>query len=663
MGRNRGGGARRWAQRAIAWALFVCSAAVIVTGWVVTESREARAQDAGPSVALEAEPGAAPKIAPSAAETGGEPAALERRAPEAIAEGDAEGTRRVSFEVRPGHDALTIDGPTPGGVTGDETPRLGGRAAPGQELEVVVDGAIAGRAKADGDGTWSLALAAPLGAGPHTAEVREAPPAPRLRVYGQADGSSFAQKAISFFGIFVLLGVAFLMSNARRKIDWRLVGVGVALQLVFALFIFYVPFGKTLFSGATEIVKRLLGFTDAGSMFLFESFVSGSWDPALINFAFAVLPTIIFFSSLMTVLYHLGVMQRVVWAVAWVMQRAMGISGAESLSAAANIFVGQTEAPLVIKPYVESMTRSELMTVMTGGFATVAGGVLAVYVKMLGESFPDIAGHLLAASVMSAPAALVVGKIIVPEVDVPETTGTLTLDAKSTDANVIDAATRGAGEGLALALNVAAMLLAFVAIVAMINYVIGLPSAWANGAAFSHVAAFYAENGIALPPGCTADLGAAELGACVETMNASILASGLAGAAEATASTWGVLTLESLFGWLFYPFAFVMGVPIEDCALIGRLLGEKMILTELIAYESLAEMLADPSVQLSDRSVIIATYALCGFANVGSIGIQLGGIGGIAPSRRGDLAKLAVRAMIAGTLAAFMTATIAGILV
>ena len=427
-----------------------------------------------------------------------------------------------------------------------------------------------------------------------------------LRKVGEGDDSSFLDRAVSFLGIFAMIGLAVAMSNNRRRINWQLVAVGVALQIAFAVIIFYVPGGQYVFDAATTGVKKLLEFTNDGSAFIFESYVTREVDPALINFTFAVLPTIIFFSSLMTILYHLGVMQRIVYVFALMMQKTMNTSGAESLSAAANIFVGQTEAPLVVKPYVDKMTMSELMTVMTGGFATVAGGVLAIYVGMLEPMFPDIAGHLLAASVMSAPAALVIGKIMWPETEIAETSGALSMHHEKEDINVLDAASRGAAEGLKLALNVAAMLLAFIALIALINAII---------AGFTGL------------------------------------------------FTDDVFTLQMLFGYVFFPIAWVMGVPWADCFEVGQLLGIKMVVNELVGYAELQRMLTDPSVQLSDRSVVIATYALCGFANFGSIGIQLGGIGGIAPSRRHDLAKLAFRAMIAGTIAAFMTATIAGILV
>jgi len=435
--------------------------------------------------------------------------------------------------------------------------------------------------------------------------AEKAQPVSLKRKIGEGEKSSFGERAVSFLGLLFFIGLAFLMSNNRKRVSWKLVGWGVGLQLAFALIIFKMPYGEEVFDGATRVVNALLGFTNVGSDFIFKSFVTGQWEPAMINFTFAVLPTIIFFSSLMTILYHIGLMHVIVAGFAWVMQKVMGTSGAESLSAAANIFVGQTEAPLVIKPYVDDMTVSELMTVMTGGFATVAGGVMAIYVGMLQDTFPDIAGHLIAASVMSAPAALLIGKIMIPETEDPKTMGSVKMSQEKEDVNVLDAASRGAAEGLKLALNVGAMLLAFIALVALVNALIAMPQAW------------FIEN---------------------------------------------PLTLQEILGYLFSPIAWIMGVPWADAMHIGKLLGIKMVLNELVGYAELQMMLNNPEIVLSDRSVIIATYALCGFANFGSIGIQLGGIGGIAPSRKHDLAKIAMKAMIAGTIAACMTATVAGIL-
>ena len=449
----------------------------------------------------------------------------------------------------------------------------------------------------------------------------------RISAIGRDLDTPMADRARSLLGLLMLGFIAWLLSNDRKSIPWRVVVWGTALQFLFAVFILKTPIGGVVFDGLNAAVMALLGFTLDGASFIFGNLV---WDSVPVGtgptgpgaqgvfqpsggqqvantgalIAFNVLPTIIFFSSLMTVLYHLRVMQVVVKGFAWIMQRTMGTSGAETLSAAGNIFVGMTEAPLLIKPFVERMTLSELMSVMTGGFATVAGGVLAVYVGMLVAFFPDIAGHLMAASVMSAPAALMVAKLMHPETEEPETSGTLELKVDRPDPNVIGAAARGASEGLHLALNVGAMLLAFVALVFMFDGILG----WLGGLI------------------------------------------GLGG-----------LSLQGILGWLFSPIAWLMGVAWVDAAEVGALLGMRTALNEFFAYLQLASALGQGT-DLQPRSIIIATYALSGFANFASIAIQIGGIGGIAPSRRDDLARIGLRAMIGGTIAAFMTATVAGML-
>lgn len=444
-----------------------------------------------------------------------------------------------------------------------------------------------------------------------------------IRVPQGSLGTPILERLRSLLGLVLLVLVAWGLSVDRRRIPWRVVLWGVSLQLVFALFILKTPMGAGVFDAANRVVVALLGFTVDGAQFIFGNLV---WNNVPVGtgevgngafaatpgqvantgafFAFNVLPTIIFFSSLMTVLYHVGVMQLVVKGVAWVMQRTMRTSGAETLSAAGNIFVGQTEAPLLIKPFVEKMTMSELMAVMTGGFATVAGGVLAAYVGILLAYFPDIAGHLMAASVMSAPAALVVAKLMYPEDGKPVTADTLEVNVEKPDVNVIDAAARGASEGLFLALNVGAMLLAFIALIYMFNGLLG------------YVGGFFGQ----------ADL-----------------------------------TFQVILGWLLSPLAWLMGVPWSDAGAVASLMGLKTVLNEFFAYFELAALLGGDT-PLQPRSVIIATYALSGFANFSSIAIQLGGIGGIAPSRRHDLSRLGLRAMIAGSIAAFMTATVAGMI-
>ncbi|MFA5624596.1 MAG: nucleoside transporter C-terminal domain-containing protein [Bradymonadales bacterium] len=537
------------------------------------------------------------------------------------------------------------------------------------------------------------------------------------------DSGDWLGRLLSIFGVFFLIGIAWLMSDNRGKIKWKLVGVGVGLQLLFAVFILWTPVGKAIFNSLNTAVTVLLDFTKAGTEFMFTSHITGNIEAANINTAMSILPPIIFFSSLMTVLYHLGVMQLIVRGMAGFMMKVMGVSGSESLSAVANIFVGQTEAPLVVKPYVERMTRSELMAIMTGGFATIAGGIMAAYVAVIQPYFPDIAGHLIAASVMSAPAALVAAKIMVPETQVSETYGKATLDDTRLDANAIDAAARGATDGIKLAINVFAMLIAFIAIIAMINFLLGLPSRINNAQSLNNANAFLVSSQGSIPEGCDAPYSSSDNIVCthkalieiakinavsvppelatlpndqfdkIERTNSlsqlliahtraplhdsEMLTDCRAGVVSACGavlsktqselwspelkktSFWPMITLEFLFGWIFFPIAWLMGVPLSDCFLVGQLLGEKIAINEFIAYLHLADVID----QLHYRSIIITTYALCGFANFGSIAIQLGGIGAMAPSRRSELAKLGMRAMIAGTLAAFMTATIAGALV
>ena len=404
------------------------------------------------------------------------------------------------------------------------------------------------------------------------------------------------ERLIGIAGILVLLGIALAMSNNRKAISWQLVTWGLGIQILFAIIILKTPVGAPFF-GAIDIgIKNLLSFSDAGSDFLFKSFRHGVVEDPLMNFAFRILPTLIFFSSLIAVLYHLGIMQFIVKWIARVMQKSMGTSGSETLCVSGNIFVGQTEAPLLVRPFILKMTKSELMAVMVSGFATVAGGVMAMYVSILGD-IPGIAGHLLAASIMSAPAALVIAKIIYPETEASDTFGDLKIALDKKDDNIMEALSRGATNGMKLAANVAAMLVAFVAIIAMVNAILGLID----------------------------------------------------------------LSLQQILGWIFSPLAWVMGVPWNEAGIIGSLMGEKLVLTELIAFGDLSELMTTNSI--SDRSAIIASYALCGFANFASVGIQLGGIGGIAPERRKDLAKLALKAMFGGALASWLTATIAGMLI
>jgi CNT family concentrative nucleoside transporter len=412
-------------------------------------------------------------------------------------------------------------------------------------------------------------------------------------------------KVNCFLGLWVMLGLAWLLSENRKRIHVRLIVTGLLFQLVFAVLILKTTPGRLVFEALERFVNGVIASGKEGSTFLFGAGFQEHY------FAFSVLPLIVFFSCLTAVLFHWGVIQVLVKVFAWSMVRVMDVSGTESLAATANIFLGHTEAPLLVRPYLESMTRSELTAMLTGGMATVSGSVLAAYVG-LGID----AGHLLAASVMSAPASLVIAKIMVPERDVSLTKGQVRVEVPPQGRNVIDAACHGAAIGLHLALNIGAMVLAFVCLIALINW--GL------------------ERG-------------------------QFFVSHLTGAAQAAEGTTPAapLTFQKIMGWLFYPLAWIMGVPREDMLNVSFLLGERTVLNEFIAYMDLAK-LRD---QLSPRSYTIATYALCGFANFGSIAIQIGGIGSLVPSRRADIAQLSLRSMIGGTLACFMTACLVGMLI
>ena len=429
-----------------------------------------------------------------------------------------------------------------------------------------------------------------------------------------------------FIGLAVLLGLAYLLSTNRKKINWRLVGIGIGLQLLFALLVLKTAPGRGLFEFIGRMFSTLLNFTFEGSSFIFGPLGSPSAEGSLgVIFAFQILPTIVFFGSLMGVLYYLGLVQPLVRGMGRFMSKAMRISGAESLATAANVFVGQTEAPLVIRPYVLGMTRSELMTLMTGGMATIAGGVLSSYILFLGGDDPAsqalFASHLLSASIMSAPAAIVMAKLLVPEEEEqPETSGDVEIDVPTEGNNILEAAAEGASEGLKLALNVGAMLLAFIALIALFDALLG----WVGNPSVA--------------------------GYELYDLNSSI--------AAWSNGRFDGLSLQAIFGFLFAPLAWAMGIETADILSFGQLLGEKIAVNEFFAYLSLSEMQG----VMSERSMIIGAYALCGFANFSSIAIQIGGIGGIAPERRGDVAELGIRAVIGGALASWMTATIAGIL-
>jgi len=401
---------------------------------------------------------------------------------------------------------------------------------------------------------------------------------------------------LGILGLFTLLSIALLLSENRSAINMKTVLYGLISQLIFALFILKTPFGAPIFSFLDKSINILIGFSSSGSDFLFKSYIDGvGFHPGLINFAFSTLPTIIFFSSLVAVLYHFGILQAIIKFIARRMQLTLGTSGSETLSVAGNIFLGQTESPLMVRPFVSKMTKSELMAVMTGGFATVSGGVLAIYVSWL-TNIQGIAGHLLAASVMSAPAALVVAKIIYPETEKSQTMGDVNVNIEQTNIKGMEALSNGATDGLKLAANIAAMLIAFISFVAMVNYFL----------------------------------------------------------------SFGGTSMEQIFGIIFRPLAWTMGVPWNEAQLVGMLMGKKIVLTELVAYGDLQNLMRDG--MISERSAIISTYALCGFSNFASIGIQLGGIGAMAPERKKDLAKLVTKAMFGGAIASWLTATIAGLL-
>lgn len=441
------------------------------------------------------------------------------------------------------------------------------------------------------------------------------------------------QRMASLIGVFGFVGLAWLMRERDRKVDWRPVLWGTAFQFAAALIILSPTVSHFFYTVMDSGVNRLLAFTEDGANFLFGSIqpheivvdgkpqvFAGVVSPPMKSFAFWILPTIVFFSALMSVMYHLGIMQFIVRVMAKVMVKTFGTSGAESLSTAANIFVGQTEAPLLVRPFVSTMTRSELMCIMVGGFGTVAGGVMGAYVKFL-QGVPGIAGHLMIASIIAAPATIAIAKVIVPETEVPRTRGDVSVEMPKAASNVIEAAALGATDGMALAINVGAMLIAFVALVKMVDFSIGA------------VPVVFCQDAATLGYTCAAGVQAVPM------------------------------SLAHIFGWVFFPLAFLMGVPWHECATVGQLLGEKVVLTEFVAYFHLGQIVdgATPVV-LSERTAVIASYALCGFSNFASIGIQLGGIGAMAPERRGDLASLGLKAMAAGMLVNCMTAAVVGVL-
>ncbi len=404
-------------------------------------------------------------------------------------------------------------------------------------------------------------------------------------------------RLVSLLGIPGLLLLAFVFCKHRRNLSYKTVLGGLGLQFFFALVVLRTRMGHEIFYWVGRGAERFISFTEAGSRFLFGDLMLVEKIGFVV--AFQVLPVIIFFSSLSAILYHFGVLQWVVRMMARIFTRTLGISGAEALSVAANVFVGMVESPILVRPYLEEMTESELFCVMSAGMATIAGSVMAAYIGILQPHFPQVAGHILSASLMSAPAAVVVAKIMIPETGTPSTAGKVQLREEKQDVNFIDAAARGAIDGVRLAISVAAVLIAFIALVAMVNGIFGL---------------------------------------------------------------FGT-TFETVLGWFFAPIAFLMGIPWKEAVQVGSLLGQKTVLNEFVAYLNMANGLASGELTLSGRSLTIATYGLCGFANFGSLGIMIAGIGGMAPNRRHDLARLAIHSLIAGSLAAFLTGAIAGVLV
>jgi len=405
----------------------------------------------------------------------------------------------------------------------------------------------------------------------------------------------FGSRITGIFGLVLILGIGIALSRNRKAISWRVVGWGLGLQVILAVFVLRVELGRRLFKALGDLATAILGFSYAGSQFVFGE-IGKQHSSIGVVFAFQIMPAIIFVSALFAIMYYLGIMQIVVKALAVAMNKIMGASGAESLNVAASIFMGQTEAPLTIRPFLPRMTRSELMTVMTAGMAHISGAIMSAYIAFGAE-----ARHLLTAVIMTAPGTIMMAKVLEPETEVPETLGGVKVDIPRTDVNLLDAAARGTGEGLHLMLNVIAMLISFIALIALVNGFFG----WVHG---------YLE--------------------------------------------WFPASLQTVLGWIFRPIAWVMGVPWHDSGTVGALLGERMVINEFIAYAHLGPLKAS----LDPVSFTIATYALCGFANLSSIGIQIGGIGALAPERKHDLARLGFRAMIAGTLANFLSATLAGIL-
>lgn len=420
----------------------------------------------------------------------------------------------------------------------------------------------------------------------------------------------------ALLGMVVLVAIAWAFSADKKSINWKVVGIGLGIQILLAIGVLQVPFIQSIFEVVGKMFVKVLDFTQAGTQFLFKAFVTGKIEMPLVNFAVTILPTIIFFSALTSILFFFGIIQKVVYVLAWGLTKALKLSGAESLSVAGNIFLGQTESPLLIKPYLEKMTKSEILLVMSGGMATLAGGVLAVYISFLGGDDPVqrllFAKHLLAASIMAAPGVVVISKILYPQTE--EVSQSVDIPKEKIGKNVLDAISNGTTEGLKLAVNVAAMLLVFISLLAMVNYTFLKIGDWTS-------------------------------------INGWI--------ADVTNGQYHEFSLQFILGYAFAPLMWLIGVDSGDITLVGRMLGEKIIMTEFIGYMSLSELKAAGAF-VSPKSIIMATYMLCGFANFASIGIQIGGIGSLAPGKRVLLSQFGLKALLAGTLASLMSATIVG---
>ncbi len=494
-------------------------------------------------------------------------------------------------------------------------------------------------------------------------------------------GFSLESMARGAVGLLTLIAIAYAFSSNRKGISWKVVGIGLSIQLTLAIGVIYIDSVQNGFKWVGSIFINIMDFTKAGTGFLFSSFGTGEIESPLINFAVMILPTIIFFSALTSVLFYLGIIQKIVKGLAWMLTKALKISGAESLSVAGNIFLGQTEAPLMIKKYLESMNKSEILLVMIGGMATVAGGVLAAYVGFLGGEDKALqlfyAKHLLAASVMAAPGAIVVAKILYPQTEKIESNIEVSNEAVGT--NFLDALANGTTEGLKLAMNVGAMLLVFFSFIALVNFIFNFLGSILNTTALLGLIAGSIAVTFAWMKS-SPDLARWKAGILGTTLTFALymivmsIGTNYYNFAEvsdnfnqliAANTSYNTLSLEFILGHLFAPLMWLIGVATEDITKLGQLLGVKIIASEFVGYENLATLkdTAQEVHLMYDKSILMATYMLCGFANFASIGIQVGGIGSLAPGQRKVLSSFGMKALLGGTLASLFSATMAGMLV